>query len=133
METVLAAPQWCAVGPAVGAFMAGRMCAQITEANAIHRLWTYPLNGIVSILAIAVQPVAAVVALVVAVIFKLIGCCSKDFDDAANQTFQTVIAGFTSRSQIFVRIFNPSFVLEERYRDIPENISNDDILGANVS
>ena len=103
-------------GPAVMAAMTADLFDNRTKKKEIHALWAYPLNGIVTILAIAVQPILSVVALIAAAIFKLIGCCSTKFDESATKVFQAAVCGFAARSQLFVRIFNPTFSIDERFQ-----------------
>ena len=74
----------------------------------------YPFNAIVSVLAIAVQPVLAVIGLIAAAAFKLIGCCIDDANEIAKHIFKAVIAGCTHRPEVIVRIFNPNYTLGEK-------------------
>ena len=101
--------------PTSFALLTGNLHSEYTEKNRAHALWTCPLNGIVTILAIAAQPILSVIAIVAAAIFRQLGCCSDEMDEVANKIFHVAVAGFTAIPQLFVRIINPAYALEDDY------------------
>lgn len=103
-----------AAAPAILAARLGKFCDRYIRANAAHGVWAYPLNGLVTILAVAVQPIVTLIGIITAAIFKLISCCSETYDERANDVFQAAIAGVTARPELLVRIINPSYHLDEK-------------------
>lgn len=103
------------VAPAYTAIQTGKLCQMYAKESRLHALWTYPLNGLVTLLAIAVQPILGVIGLIAAAIFKLIGCCSSRADELATHLFRATVAGFTARAQLVVRIVDPSYYLDKEF------------------
>ena len=108
-EVVEAGAMITAMGPLGFAFETQKLCMSHVKENKAHLLWAYPLNGVVTVLALAVQPILSLIVLVVTPIFKLIGCCSDEWDEVANTTFKMAATSFACRPHLFVNIFNPAF------------------------
>lgn len=80
----------------------------------LHAAWAYPLNAVVNLIGIALEPIVSLVAFVAACVFKLISLCS---DSDAWKEFAQI--GFESAGMIcdihvmFVRIVYPPFQFDE--------------------
>ena len=91
------------------------IAVKVIEKSEWNGIWAYPLNGIVCIVGIALQPVCAIINLIVAGIFKLIACCASEetaeswneaaFENAGMATVMTVASIYA----MAVKIWNPAF------------------------
>lgn len=99
-------------GPARLAQLSAEQFNEKTAENPLHAIWAYPFNAVVTILAIATQPILAVIATIATAVFKLIGCCSQEAREKADTVLEAIVKGCRARPQLFVNIFNPNFKIE---------------------
>lgn len=98
-------------GPATFAVASADLCDELTEDNMLHGFWVYPMHAAVTVLSLAAQPILAAIAMVAAAAFKLVGCCWDESEEKATKLFKAVVCGFMARPQLWVRIFNPTFIV----------------------
>ena len=91
-----------------------QMCieASTKEELKVHRYWAYPLNAVVSLIGIALQPICTLINLIVAAIFKAIAWYTESFDLEARVNFIIGLKSLHAMFTLFVRIFYPAFTLD---------------------
>ena len=98
--------------PIVYSQIGSRVCKDVTK---LHRIWAYPLNAVVNLLGIAIQPIASLITLVAAAIFKLLSLCSEEafqWNSLAKEALKASAMIFDMHV-LFIRIVYPPFQYEE--------------------
>lgn len=113
MEFIAGIPITCAMAPVFAAANTGKLCEDYTRKSCAHMAWTYPLHAVVTVLAVAAQPILSLIAIVAAAIFKLLSfaCCSHHLEETAKVVFNAGICGLRARAQLIARLLDPSFEL----------------------
>ena len=114
-KVVIDLPVLIALTPTVLPIASGNLCSHYTHKHVANALWAYPLNGVISLIGIAVQPLASLISLIAAGIFKLLSCCAEDvecWETAAEEAFQAGALTFIGIYVVFARIFVPEFLPE---------------------
>ena len=93
------------------------MCRERSNESILNVGWTYPLNAIVNLTAIAIQPLLTLISLVAAAVFKLISAFSseenaKTADIAMKCNLEAAQLSVPGIAVMFVRIFYPSFMYD---------------------
>ena len=118
MSDNLNIPQIAAIFPVIPSMITARICEHHVldkkNGSAVNGLWAYPLNAIVTVATVCLFPVGALIALVVAAVFKLIAisvdCCSSednDWHDAARETLGIALFDILSIAHVIAAIFRP--------------------------
>ena len=103
--------------PLLGSQLSSQLCKDINENEGIgklHAAWAYPLNAVVNLIGVALEPIVSLVAFVAACVFKLISLCSDNdtWKEFAQIGFES--AGMISDIHVlFVRIVYPPFQFDE--------------------
>ena len=107
---------YLSTGPLALSGCTSRCCirAAVDEDTKVHQYWAYPLNGIVSLIGIGLQPICSLINLIVAGILKLIAQLtdSKKLDLEARVNLLVGLKSLHALFTLFVRIFYPAFALE---------------------